>query len=232
MWAPVLPAIEKAHRVINVDLRGHGSSSPIAGSVTLYDFMSDCLAVLDELGIHSAVWAGLSIGGMIALRAALRAPGRVTALVILDADAGAEGVMRRLQFQAMSAATRFVGIRPFLPEVCRRMFGRSTRRENPSLVAEWRERFAAADLASMRHCLAALNGRDSLLDQLQRIDVPALVIVGEEDVSLPLSRSQKMDAGLRNSELKIVPRAGHLSALEKPEPVARLITDFLRTIAA
>ncbi len=179
--------------------------------------MTLCRTVLPfstSLEFQSAVWIGLSIGGTIALRAALRAPERVTALVILDADAGAEGLARRLQFQAMSAATRVVGVRPFLPEVCRRMFGLSTRRENRALVAEWRERFAAADLASMRHCLAALNGRDSLLDQLQRIDVPALVIVGEEDVSLPLSRSQKIDAGLRNSEPKIVPGAGHLSALE------------------
>ncbi len=232
MWAPALPAIERTHRVINVDLRGHGRSSPIDRSITLDDFLSDCLAVLDELGIQSAVWVGLSIGGMIALRAALRAPDRVTALVILDADAGAEGIVRRLQFQAMSAATRVFGVRPFLPEICRRMFGRSTRRENPALVAEWRERFAAADLTSMRHCLAALNRRGSLLDQLQRIAVPALVIVGEEDVALPVSRAQKIDAGLPNSDLKIVPRAGHLSALERPEAVARLITDFLRSIAA
>lgn len=231
MWAPVVPAMASAHRVINVDLRGHGQSSAIESSITIYDLMADCLAVLDELRIRSAVWIGLSIGGMIALRAALEAPERVTSLVLLGSDAGAEGFLQRLQFQAMSVATRVAGVRPLLPEICRRMFARSTRRQNPALIAEWRERFGAADAPSMRRALTALMARDSLLDRLGRIAVPALVIVGEEDVSLPPSRSRAIDAALPNSELKIVPGAGHLSTLEKPDAVGRLITDFLRRVA-
>ena len=232
MWSPVLPALEESHRTINVDLRGHGRSSPIERAITLYDLLSDCLAVLDDLHIQTAVWAGLSIGGMIALRAALVAPERVSALILLDTDASAESNARRLQFGAMSLATRAVGLGPLAPEICRRMFGRTTRELRPALVDEWRKRFAAAHAPSMRRCLEALNRRDSLLDQLGRITVPSLVLVGDEDVSLPPSRSREIDAALPNSRLDVIPRAGHLCTLEQPEAVAGAIAAFLRTSKA
>lgn len=84
MWSRVLGSLSRRHRVINVDLRGHGRSGPIERRITIYDLLSDCVAVLDHLKIDSAVWCGLSIGGMIGLRAALVVPERVRALILLD----------------------------------------------------------------------------------------------------------------------------------------------------
>ena len=226
MWREQVPVLSRTCRVINVDLRGHGRSSRVTRPFSLYDVVSDVLNVLDQLGIQKATWCGLSIGGMVALRAALRHPDRVARLVLLDTDAGPETLRHKVKYHAMGFGTRVVGIRPFLPPIARLMFGATTRRENPALVSQWKAEAANLDIASILRCLDALTGRDSLLQRLDQVDVPALVLVGEEDRSLPPSLSERIHDGLPHSTFAMIPAAGHLSALESPKPVTEAILGF------
>lgn len=227
MWREQVPALAGRFRVINPDLRGHGRSSQVDRAFSLYDTVSDVVAVLDQLGIGRAVWCGLSIGGMVALRAALTRPERVSALILLDADAGAETPLRKLKYRAMGAGARAVGVGPFLSPIARLMFGATTRRQNRTLVSEWRREFAGVHVPSVLRCLDALMRRDSLLARLGRIDVPALVLVGAEDRSLPPPLSRRIHTLLRNSTFSVIPAAGHLSALEQPAAVTEAILSFL-----
>ena len=227
MWRHQVPALAESHRVINLDYRGHGRSSPIHEELDLYDLVEDSVALLDHLGVEQAVWAGLSVGGMTAMRAALRYPERVRTLILIDTDADAERTWIQWKSRPMGAGTRVVGLRPFLPAVVRGLFGRTTCRENRELVEEWRDRFAAADPESMRRFLEMLMRRDSVVSRLGEIEVPCLVIVGTEDRSLPARLSKKIDAGLPDSKLVEIPRAGHLCTLEQPEAVTAAMQDFL-----
>ncbi len=227
MWREQVPVLADRYRVINPDLRGHGGSGPAHRAFSLYDAVEDVIAVLDRLGIERAVWCGLSIGGMVALRAALTRPERVAALILLDSDAGSETLLRKLKFRAMGVGARTLGIRPFVSAIARLMFGSTTRRRNPALVREWRGVFEAVDVASALRCLDALMNRDSVVPRLPEVEVPALVMVGEEDRSLPPALSRRIHEGLRNSTLTVVRGAGHLSALEQPVQVNDAITSFL-----
>lgn len=226
MWREQLPQLASARRVLNVDLRGHGLSDPVTRPFDLYDAVSDVVAVLDAAGVEKAVWCGLSIGGMIALRAALSCPERVSALALLDTDAGAEGAWRKLKYRAMGAGAQRLGIDPFLPSIARLMFGATTRREQPELVAEWKREFSSVHLPSILLCLEALVRRDSLLGRLSRIAVPALVLVGAEDRSLPPALSRRLHAALSDSTYVEIPAAGHLSALEQPAAVTDALMHF------
>lgn len=227
MWRYQVPALAESHRVVNIDYRGHGRSSPLREGLDVYDLVEDSVALLDHLGIEQAVWAGLSVGGMTAMRAALRYPERVRALILLDTDAEGERTWIKWKSRPMGAGTRLVGLRPFLPAVVRGMFGPTTCGENRELVEEWRARFGAADPGSMRRFLEMLMRRDSVVSRLGEIEVPALVIVGAEDRSLPLRLSKRIDAGLPDSKLVEIPHAGHLCTLEQPEAVTGVILDFL-----
>lgn len=227
MWREQVPALAGKFRVINPDLRGHGRSGEVDRPYSLYDAVSDMLAVLDRLGIERAMWCGLSIGGMVALRAALSCPERVSGLILLDADAGAETTLRRLKYLAMGAGARAVGIRPFLSSIARLMFGATTRRHNPTLVNEWRGEFARVRVPSALRCLEALMRRDSLLARLGQIRVPTLVLVGAEDQSLPPPLSRRIHDRLGDSTFSVIPAAGHLSALEQPTRVTDAILRFL-----
>lgn len=223
MWAPVVPALAARARVVNIDLRGHGRSGATPPSFSLYDMVGDVIAVLDTLGIEKAVWVGLSIGGMISLRAALTAPERVAALALLDTDAGPEHPKVRIKYRAMGLGARLVGLRPFLPAVVPIMFGKTTLRTRRDLVAEWREHFASVHLPSMIATLGALVRRDDLRPRLGEIDAPTLVLVGEEDAALQPARAAQIHAGIPGSRYEVVPAAGHLSALEQPDTVSSAI---------
>ena len=227
MWHNQVDALARNHTVINVDARGHGSSGAIDHSFPLEDMVDDVVAVLDAEGVESAVWVGLSIGGMVALRAALMAPQRVQGLVILDSDAGAESPWGRIKYSMMGAVVRRFGFGPMLRSIIKLMFGATTLRERPELVEEWRIQFRTVHVPSMLNMLPALMRRRDLTPRLGEIDAPTLVIVGEEDRSLPPTLSQRIVEGVFGSTFVQVPGAGHLSVLEEPDRLTELLGGFL-----
>ncbi len=227
MWAAQAEALAGSYRTVNVDLRGHGESSAAGTGLSMYDLVDDHLAVLDELGIDSAVWVGLSVGGMIALRAALTAPERVCALVLADTSAASEPKLPLLRYRAMGGVARLLGMKPLMGRVMALMIGSTTRRNNPRLVEEWRERISSIHVSSVLNLMGPLFGRDVLLDRLGEIRAPSLVLVGEEDEVQPPDRSREIARGVPNAELVVVPESGHLTAIEQPEVVTETIRDFL-----
>lgn len=227
MWSYQAADLARSYRVINLDMRGHGESGPSEEPFTLDDLVDDVVVVLDHLGIERAVWGGLSIGGMIALQAALTVPDRVGALILADSAAERDPLFNRTKYRLLGTLTRLVGIRPVLGPVSRIMFGRTTRRDNRELVEEWRRRFLGVHLPSVLQGLDCLNCRPTVLDRLESIRVPTLVMVGEEDIGQPTRRSRAIAAAIPGAELITIPEAGHLSALEQPEIVSEAMRDFL-----
>lgn len=229
MWRGQVPALKEGYRVINIDLRGHGCSGPANRRYSLYDLVSDVIAVLDQLGVERAIWCGLSVGGMIALRAALAYPKRVSSLVLVDTDASAEVFWRKLKYRAMGAGARLFGMRPLASSIARLMFGRTTRTRNPELVREWKRGLDDLHVPSLLHMLDAIVERDSLLSRLSEIRAPTLIVVGEEDRSLPPAVSRRMKERMAQARLELIPQAGHLCALEQPEKLNQVIMTFLDT---
>lgn len=232
MWRHQAEALADSHRVVSVDLRGHGASGPAHQPFSLYDLADDVVAVLDDAGVDSAVWAGLSIGGMLSLRATLRHPERVSALALLDTHAGPEEPLTTLRYRAMAAIFRVVGPGPLLGQLLPLFLSPSTRRERPGVVAELEQRLRALDRPSVSRGVEALVRRDDLRGELGGIDVPALVLVGEDDAALPPAYSRELAAGLPEAELEVIPDAGHITTLEAPERVTGALTGFLTTAAA
>jgi len=230
MWDGQIPCLAESHRVINIDYRGHGRSSQVEHGFTLYDLLDDALAVLDELGIDTAIWVGLSTGGMVALRAALTVPERVEAIVVADASASAEPLYPKLKYRMLALGARLVGMRPFLPAVAPIMFAPATLAEHRELVEEWKPIPLSMGMLCVVRFLDAVITRDSLLDRLSEIGVPTLIVVGEDDRAQPLARSQQMVAAIPGAELAVIPQAGHLSALEQPEAFNRALLRFLDSL--
>jgi len=181
VFAHQVAALQRHWRVINVDLRGHGRSSPALTPVSFYDFAEDVIAVLDAEGVDRAVWAGLSMGGFTSLRAALTRPERVAALVLMDTDAGTAPWGRRVQYALMRGLARIFGSSVMGSRVLPIMFGRTTLAEQPELCEAYRQRFVAMDTRSMLTVGSAVDARDDLVPKLGQISCPTLVVVGEED---------------------------------------------------
>ncbi|QKX18027.1 alpha/beta fold hydrolase [Microbulbifer sp. YPW1] len=231
MWNQQLTALAGKYRVINVDLRGHGKSSVADTPLDIYAMTDDVIAVLDKEQVTSATWAGLSIGGMIALRAALTHPERVSGLILLDTHAGTETRFKIFKYKTMVAIAKLLGISPLLPTVAKLMFGKHTLESQPGLVEYWKKKFAAMSLVSIENVANALCARDSLNHRLSSITQPALVLVGHDDISLPPACSEALSARLPHAQINIIPRAGHLSTLEQPQAVNRAMLDYLTAYA-
>lgn len=230
---PQAPAVVRAgYRVLNLDNRGHGRSGPHRERYTVWDMADDLVAVLDEAGESAAVLVGLSVGGFAALRAALRHPARVRALVLADSAAGPQSWRGRAKARALAPIFLTPARRVVMPTLLRTLFGPTARRTRPDLIAEWRDRFAGQDPASMVTALDAIVGRDDVTSELGRISVPTLVIVGEEEREPGVPASAALAARIPGAQLAVLPMTGHLSALESPRMFESRLLSFLADIDA
>jgi pimeloyl-ACP methyl ester carboxylesterase len=172
------------------------------------------------------------MGGMVAMHAAITAPDRVSALLLLDTHAGEETTYKKFKYRAMSIGARAIGVRPFFPAVLPLLFGRTTLAHNQALIDEWKPRFEEIHVQSLARAVTALARRPSIVRELGNVRCPALVIVGAEDASLPPNLSREIADALPNASLVVIPKAGHLSALERPDEVTDEMLRFLDKVTS
>jgi pimeloyl-ACP methyl ester carboxylesterase len=226
MWEKQIEALSKDHRLIVMDIRGHGKSSP-SKPHSIYDLAEDAIGLLDALNIPTATWLGLSIGGMISMRAALTHPQRVSGLVLLATDSKSESLLVRIERRLLAKVVKALGILPVVIPVLRKMFGKTTHRKQRDLVRTWRGRFLKVHTASMLNSLTSLLTRDDVTDKLHTITVPTLIIHGDEDRAIPVKLGENLKSAMPSATFKRLSQAGHLVTLESPQYVNTYIRDFL-----
>ena len=232
MWEALVPRLARAYRVYNIDARAHRHSTT-PGPFTLEDLADDWLALLDHEQIDRALLCGLSMGGMTAMRLALRAPHRVAAMALLDTSADPEPPVQRRLYRLLGELQRLVRINALVDPVVRlRMFGATTRNERPDVVERGVAIVRENQPRRLYPALRAVVDRASIARHLKTILTPTLVLVGEEDVATSPSRSERIAARIPGATLIRIPGAGHLSAMEQPDAVAEHLEPFLQAHAS
>jgi pimeloyl-ACP methyl ester carboxylesterase len=226
MFAPQVAALAPEFRCVTWDERGFGQTA-CSGPFTYWDSAADCVALLDALGIDSAVFAGMSQGGFIALRAALASPDRVKALVLIDTQAGTEAEENKPAYEAMTEDWVTNGPHDGLAgAIASLIFGGGY---DP---APWIAKWQAGDKAAIREPFTTLIGRDDVTDKLGEIAQPAIIFHGTEDGAIPMAKAEALAAGLANCvDLVQVPGAGHASNLSHPDAVNGPLLEFVRKYA-
>lgn len=228
MFAPQLEALRDEYRAVAYDLRAR--TDRYAPGYDLWDLADDCDALLDGIGEESAVVAGMSMGGFMALCFALEYPERVDGLVLIDSIATPHTEEERAAFSALVEPYEDV-LEPIPRELAEgsaaELFGETTREESPELVEAWIDRWATYPGTAVYHELNSWLGRADVTDRLPEIDVPVLIVHGEEDPSLPPSRAEPMLEELPDAEMERIPAAGHSANLERAAPVNDAIRAFL-----
>lgn len=229
MFDPQIDALSDEYRVVAYDTRAR--TDQYASSYDLYDLADDCAALMDATGIESCVLGGMSMGGFMALRFAKRYPERLDGLVFIDSTASPHPDAEIEQYREMIETTREAGAvqEQYLDLVKGLLFGNTTLRENPELVDQWATRWFTYPAEAVYHEVNSWLERPDFTDELDDINVPALVIHGEEDVALDPARSDSLAAHL-DAQRVIIPNAGHSSNLEAPDPVNEAIREFLETV--
>jgi 3-oxoadipate enol-lactonase len=210
MWDPQVPGLAERYRVVTYDTRGHGESPAPAGPYTLDDLVDDLVALLDEVGAERAHVAGLSLGGMTAMRLAARDPQRVDRLALLCTSAKPDPK----PFLDRAAAVRSGGTAPLAATVASRWLTPPYAAEHPDLVAKLEAMIAGSDDAGYAACCEVVASVDLLAD-CARITAPTLVISGSEDPALPPEHQQLIAASIPGAELLTVSPGAHLANLEQ-----------------
>lgn len=231
MWEPQIAAFSGSHRCLAPDFPGFGASElPGEGASRMDDFATDAVALLDHLGISRAVVCGLSMGGYAALALWERHPERIRGLVLADTRSGADAPEGRERRLALAERVLTEGSGFLAGEMPAKLLGASTLEQRPELrrtIAEWSAGARPAGVAAASRGMAERPDRTGLLAGLS---VPVLVVVGEEDTLTPPEESRSMAERIPGAELVVIPGAGHLSSLERPEAFNEALRRFLRRL--
>ena len=226
LWAPQLGALMDRSRCIAPDMRGFGESA-VQGPYTMNRYADDVAALLDTLHLDRAVIAGLSMGGYIAFAFWRRHRARVRGLLLADTRAGADSTEGREKRRAMIETVRAEGIEPLVDAQVTGMLGRTTREKHPELTDYVKQMLARAPAAGVVGALEAMIARPDSTETLATIDVPTLIVVGDEDVLTPPKDARAMHEAIRGSRLEVLAGAGHLSNLERPAAFNHVVSEFV-----
>lgn len=225
MFDPQVAALSGEFRVVTWDERGFGQTEFDGKPFTYWDSAYDAFGLLEHLGIARAVFAGMSQGGFLSLRAALLAPERVRGLVLIDTQAGAEADDKVELYGDMLAAWEQVGPGDELANIVAGIII-DDEAENPRWIAKWQNEWPKERIKEPGACLL---GRESLSERLGEITCPALVIHGDNDSAIDLEKAEAMSAGLTGSDgVVVIAGAAHAANLTHPEPVNAALIPWLR----
>lgn len=232
LFAPQIAALRDRYRCIAWDHRGQGRSAadPLRGSIGMELVWKDAVLLLEALGTGPVHFAGLSMGGFVAMRMAARRPDLVRSLMLLETSADPEPPENVPRYRLLATASRLLGVRALQARVAPIMLARSTLTD-PSRradIAGWQ-----AIMARRRDIWRAVHGvidRAGIHDELARITAPTLVVVGDEDVATVPAKAEAITAAIAGARLIRISRAGHSSSVEQPEAVTGALTSFLASL--
>lgn len=225
LYDPVVPLLTPDFRVIRMDTRGHGASDAPPGDYSLDLLAEDVLAVMDAASADRASLCGTSLGGMIAMSLAAKAPERVEALVL----ACTSPAMDPAVWTQRLALIRAEGIGAIVEAVLGRFFSDTFRVRRPDVVETVRTGMLAQSVDGYCGCGAAIRDM-ALMERLSAIVAPTLVVTGAQDLATPYAgHGEKIVQALPGARHVEIGGA-HLPSLEAPAALAGAVCDFLREV--
>lgn len=217
------------YRVIAYDHRGQGQSQdPGSGQdmETLTTDAADLILALDAAPCH---FAGLSMGGFVGLRLAVRRPALLRTLTLMNTGAEREPWPSRVRYGFLAQMVRLAGPGPFTGVAVKALFGSTTRRspDRRAMLEEWTAKLRQRPRNVAEALLGVMQRREITTDELRTIQCPTLIIAGEDDTARPPSDSERMAAFIPGARLVRITGSGHSSALEAPDGVIAAMRGLL-----
>jgi 3-oxoadipate enol-lactonase len=229
-WRPVADILSKDAAVLTIDCRGHGASDTPPGPYSVEQFAGDLADVLDGVGWPSAVVAGASMGGCVAISFAAQYPSRTTGLGLFDTTAwyGADAPKQWEERARRGAADGMASLVEFQKT---RWFGDGFRAQNPEIVERTIATFVKTDAKAYAETCRMMGAFD-LRAKLGGLRMPVRVAVGEQDQATPIGMAKAIHDGIQGSTLNVISGGRHLTPLEQPQQIADEIRMLLEKAGA
>lgn len=224
LWEPQRNRLKQQFRVVTLDLWGFGESSQTDGqAVTMTDYASEVRELLDQLHIQSAIIGGESMGGYIALAFLEQYPDRVDGLVLSNTQSIADSDEAKNKREISAVDVLANGTTQFIEGFMTKALSASAPEQTKKLLRIISTGQTPLGIASALRGMALRHDTASVLAMST---VPILIITGGQDLVIPPQQSKDMHALAKDSNLVIIPEAGHLSNLEQPEQWNKAVVDF------
>jgi 3-oxoadipate enol-lactonase len=226
LWDPVVPALESHYQVIAPDLRGHGES-PAGDAASMANHAEDLQHICSECKLQRAAFVGVSIGGYVLFEFWRRFPESVALLVLSNTRAQADTAEGRANRLQAADEVEKNGTAAFLDSMVPKLLGETTHRNRPDIVARARALMEAMSREGLAAVQRGMAMRPDSVPTLTTMNVPSLIVGGEEDTLIAAADAELMQKGIAGSQLVSIPRTGHYTALEQPEEFVKLLRPFL-----
>ncbi len=229
MFAAQADHLKGRYRIIAYDHRGQGRSEVTPGGYDMDTLTADALALMDGLGIERCHFAGLSMGGFVALRLAARYPERLQSLILMETTAQAEPAENVPRYLMLNTVVKLFGTWAVKRPVMKIMFGQAFLQdpERAALRKKWAWELTNNKRSITRAVQGVINRKPVPPEELAKIQCPTLIIVGDQDVATVPAKSEYLNQHIPNSKLVYIPNAGHTSSVEEPDEVNAAIEAFL-----
>ncbi len=228
MWDEQGRVLSTDHFVVTFDLRGHGESETGSGQYLIEFLVDDLFAVMDEVGVGKGVVCGLSIGGYTALRAIEREPSRFSGLVLCNTKSTADPNAAKLNRANQIRLIRSGNKSQFAEDMSRALFAPDSFKNNRGAVDRITAIMKSTKDTALIGTLIALAARMDMTESLERINVPTLIITGDQDKVATRADAELMNSRIKNSRFVLIHDAGHLSNLENGPEFNAALTSFLK----
>ncbi len=231
MFDKQVDALKDRYRCITFDFRGQGQSEVTPSGYDMDTLSEDAAALIESLNAAPCHFLGLSMGGFIGMRLAIRRPELLRSLMLLETSADPEPQENVGKYRKLNFISRWFGMGLVAGKVMPIMFGQKFIHD-PDRADEralWRERAISNHKVGISRATKGVIDRRGLYDELHEITIPTLILVGDQDVATVPAKSERMHARIAGSQLRIIPGAGHTSTVEEPQAVNAAIQEFLRS---
>ncbi|HMK12454.1 MAG TPA: 3-oxoadipate enol-lactonase [Acidimicrobiales bacterium] len=222
MWDPQIEDFAQTHRVIAIDIRGHGASDAPDDDYTLDRLGLDVIDLVDWLGVDGFDYCGLSVGGLVGQWLGLNAGTRLRSLTLCNTGAK---ISERARWDERIEIARSEGMGPLVDAVIERWFKPEYVAAHPDEIDDARTTLHSTDPLGYAGCCAAIRGADLRAD-VHAIVTRTLIVAGTSDIATPPELSTFLNDEIKGSELVLLD-AGHLSNVEQPAAFLDAVTRFL-----
>jgi 3-oxoadipate enol-lactonase len=231
-WRPQIDALKADYDVIAFDLRGqhHSQTTDDPAGYDMWNQMEDVYGAIQQLGVGPVHYVGLSMGGFIGMRMALKHAEALRDLVLIDTTDLPEHPEKVEIYEAFRGVLESGGIDSVLPAMPPIFFKQSYIDGEPAKVEAWLNELRDGNAQGTAHASRAVDNRDGISDRTPGISLPTLVVQGTEDAAIDMERAVALAGRIPGARLEVVEGAGHQSNVDSPDEVTRIIKGFLAEV--
>lgn len=229
MYDNQVAVLKERFRCITFDFRGQGQSQVTEAGYDMDTLSEDAAALITALGCAPCHFVGLSMGGFVGMRLAIRQPSLIKSLILLETSADPEPAENIGRYRLLAFIARWIGLRFAAGQVMPIMFGEKFLKDpaRTQLRQEMKTALINNHRIGITRALTGVIERASVFEDLPKIRVPTLIVVGDQDVATIPAKSERIHAQIAGSRLVVIPGAGHTSTVEEPEAINKVLLEFL-----